>query len=169
MSRGIEEDILRLEITADVQHWSTPRTARDSPVHNVVLVEVFQRENQFGDVEPRPILAEPSLLLEMPKEFSPALVVGNKVQLLFRLEREFEAHEEWALERSLEDLPLADSMCDLFLRHNLLFGEHLHGVDSAGVLLSHLEDAAKSPAADQLQELKVGGFKVDFALHAASA
>jgi hypothetical protein len=60
-------------------------------------------------------------------------------------------------------------MRDLFLRHDLLLGEDLHGVDSAGVLLAHLEDAAKSPAADQLQEFKVGGFEVDFALHAASA
>jgi hypothetical protein len=169
MSSGIEEDILRLEIAADDQHWSTPRTGRDSPVHNVVLVEMFQRENQFGDVEPRPILAESSFLLEVPEKLSPALVVGNKVQLLFRLERKLEADEEGALQRSLEDLPLADSMRDLFLRHNLLLGEHLHGVDSAGVLLSHLKDAAKSPAADELQEFKVGGFEVDFALRTVSA
>jgi len=48
-------------------------------------------------------------------------------------------------------------VCDLLLERNLALGEHLHGVDTLGVLLAHLKDATKGAASDELKILKVVG------------
>ena len=59
----------------------------DVPVHNVVLVQVLQCQDQFRNIEPRPVLTKPPFLLQMPKQLPTALVVGHKVELFLCLER----------------------------------------------------------------------------------
>ena len=66
------------------------------PVHDVVLVEVFERKDQFGDVEPRTLLAEPRLLLQMPEQLATALEICDEIQVCLRLEGELQADEEGA-------------------------------------------------------------------------
>lgn len=121
---------------------------------------MLQSERELSNVEPRPILAEPSFLLQMPEQLASTLVVGDEIQLLLRLERKLEADEEWAFKTALQDFALADSVCDLLLGDNLLLGQHFHGVNTAGVLLSDLEHTTEGTATDELEELEVCGPQV---------
>lgn len=129
---------------------------------------MLEGKDQFSDVEPRAVFAEPSLFLQMPEKLPTALVVGDKVQLLLRLERELEADEEWTFQTPLQDLALANRVRDFLLGHNLLLAEHLHGVDTPGVLLADLEHATESASANQLEELEIPGLQVRLGLRAVS-
>ena len=91
----------------------------------------------------------------MPKQLSPALEIRHEIQIRIRLEREFQANEERAVQRPLEDLALPNRMRNLLLRNDLALREHLHRVDPLRVLLPHLEDTPERPSADELQELEV--------------
>lgn len=93
----------------------------------------------------------------MPEEFSAAFKVRYQIQICIGLEAEFEADEEWRVEALLQYLAFADCVRDFLLCDDLLFREDLHRVYAACILLSHLEYSAKSPAADELQELEIAG------------
>ena len=56
------------------------------PIHDVVLVEVHEGENELRDVEPGTLLRESRLLLEMPEQLAAALEVRHEVQVGLRLE-----------------------------------------------------------------------------------
>jgi len=163
MSRRIQQYILGLQITISISFLPVQYIS-NSPVNDIVFVQMLQRQDQFRDIEPRSILAKPSLLLKVPKQLSTTLVVRHEIQLFLCLEREFESDEERALERPLEDLPLADSMCHFLLRDNLLLREHFHGVYPTCVLFAYLEDTTECPSSDELEEFKFAGFEVDSAL-----
>jgi hypothetical protein len=125
---------------------------------------MLQSEHQLGNVEPCSVLAEPSFLLQVPKEFSTALVVGDKVQLLFGLERKLESDKEWAFQAPLQDLALSDRMGDLLLGDDLTLREYLHRINSSSVLLSDLEDTTERSSTDEFQEFEVGWLEVGFVL-----
>jgi hypothetical protein len=134
------------------------------PVHDVILVQVLQRQDQLRYVKPRAVLAESALLLQVPKQLAATLVIGDKVKLFLRLERKFEADEEGTFQGALQNLALANGVRDLLLCHNLLFREHLHRIDTASILFAHLENAPKGAAADELEKVKVGRFEVNLVL-----
>jgi hypothetical protein len=136
----------------------------NSPIDDIILVEMLQRQHQLGNIEPRPLFRKPTLLLQVPEELPPALVVRHKIELLLRLERELEADEEGALERGLKDTALADGVGDLLFGDDLLLGEDLHGVDPFGVALADLEDAAEGASANELEKLEVARGEVLFGL-----
>lgn len=52
---------------------------------------MFQREDQFRDIEACSFFAEPRFSLEMPEKLATALEVGHEVQIGVRLERKLEA------------------------------------------------------------------------------
>lgn len=143
MACRVQKNVLRLQVS----------------VYNVVLVKMFQSKDQLGNIEPCPIFAETTFLLQMPEEFTTALVVGDKVQLGISLEREFQSNKEWTFQRALEDLAFANGVRDFLLRNDFLLGENLHGVDSTSILLANLEDSAKSPSTNEFKEFKVGRFE----------
>lgn len=84
MSRRVEQDIFRFQVPVPGQHWPDGRS-RYSPVYNVILVQMLEREHEFRHVKPRSCLGKPALLLEMPKELSATLVIGDEEQVLLRL------------------------------------------------------------------------------------
>lgn len=135
-----------------------------SPVHNVILVQVLQREDQLGNVKPRPGLGKPAFLLQVPEQFPSALVVCDKEQVILCLEAEFQPDEEGRIERLLQDLALSDRMRDLLLCDDILLGQHLHGVDTFRVPFPNLEDFAKRSPSDQFEDLEILGREVDLAL-----
>lgn len=57
----------------------------------------------------------------------------------------------------LQNLTLANRVCNLLLCDDLLLREDLHSIDAPRVLLSHLEDPAERPTPDKLEEFKVAG------------
>jgi len=73
MTSGVEEDVFRFEI----------------PIDDVEFVQVFESEDEFGDVKLGTILSEPGFSLEMPKELATALEIGDEIELSFCLETEF--------------------------------------------------------------------------------
>lgn len=173
VARGVKEDVLGLQITVEEDRGQREfrviddaryNKQRNSPVHDIVLVQMLKREHQFRDVESCPLLRKLCFPLEMIEELSTALEICHQVQMALALEREFEADEEGALERALQNLALADRMCHFLLCDDLLLREDLHRVDSLRVLFPHLEDLAKCAAADKLQEVKVARVQVALVL-----
>ena len=131
MAVGIQQDILRFEISID----------------DVVLMQVLQRQDQLGDVEFGPMLVEVTVLLEVPEELPTRHEVRNEVEVGGGLEGELQAHDEGRVRggRAHEDVAFAHGMGHLFLLHDDLLGQHLHGVDALRVLfpnLIHLSEGA---------------------------
>lgn len=181
MTGRVEEDVLGFEIpeqkrrqndsnqlsttsNTNSNNRGTKGKPENSPVDDIVLVQMLQRQHQLSDVKPRPLLREPPLLLKMPEQLASTLVVRNEVELLLRLEAELESDEERAFEGGLKDLPFSDGVSDLLLGYNLLLGEDLHGVDSLGVSFPNLEDSSERSSTDELEELEVPRGKVSLAL-----
>ena len=127
------------------------------PVHDVVLVKVFERKDQFGDVEPRTLLAEPRLLLQMPEQLATALEICDEIQVCLRLEGELQADEERAFQGTLENLPLADCMCDFLLLDDLALREDLHCIYALRIAFPDLEHTTERSPPNQLEELEVAG------------
>lgn len=130
MSVGIEKDVLRFEIS----------------VHDAVVVEMLKRENKLGDVELGAVLLEFAFLLKMPEELTTGHVVGDEVEIRRRLEGELEPHDEGRVRRRCphKDIALSYRVCNFLLLDNDLLGQHLHGVDTTGILLAHLVDLTES-------------------------
>jgi hypothetical protein len=99
MSCSIQQDVLGLQVTIPLV--GPVGVSQNSPVDNVVLVQMLQSQDKLGNIEPRSVFAEPTLLLQMPEKFSSALVIGHKVQFFLRLEGEFQSDEERTLEGTL--------------------------------------------------------------------
>ena len=81
---------------------------------------MLQSKHQFGDVEPRSLLTEASFLLKMPKEFPATLKIRYKIEVRIGLEAELKPDQEWRVQRTLQNFPFADSVCDLLLSNDLL-------------------------------------------------
>ena len=64
-------------------------------VDDTVLVEAFERQQDLGGVELRPLLREPLLPAEMVEELAPIQKVDDKIQLLACLERVVKLDNEW--------------------------------------------------------------------------
>jgi hypothetical protein len=140
----------------------SPQT--DIPVDNIVFVKVLECENQFGDIESSSILTESSLLLQMPEKLSSAFIVGDEIELLLGLEREFETNKERAFQTSLQDLSFSDRMSDFLLGDNFPLGQDLHGIDTASILLSHLENTAECTPTNEFEKFEIGWLEMDFVL-----
>lgn len=79
---SVKQDILGFQIPEEKcqgDAGGSKRRRKVSPVDNVVLVEVFEGQDQLGDVKPRPLLTESGLLLQVPEKFATALKVSHKV------------------------------------------------------------------------------------------
>ena len=70
----------------------------NSPVHNIVFVQMFEREDQLGNVEPGSGLGESTLLLQVPEQFSSTLVIRDEKEVILGLETEFQPDEEGRVE-----------------------------------------------------------------------
>lgn len=125
------------------------------PVDDIVLVEVFEGEGEFCDVETSALLGEAGLALEMPKELTSTLKVSDKIEFRVRLEAKLEADEERRVEGTLKDLALTNGVCDFLLGDDLLFGQNLHGVYTPCVYFANLEDFAKGADTDELEKLEI--------------
>ena len=70
----------------------------NSPVHNIVFVQMFEREDQLGNVEPGSGLGKSTLLLQVPEQFSSTLVIRDEKEVILGLETEFQPDEEGRVE-----------------------------------------------------------------------
>ena len=91
----------------------------------------------------------------MPEQLPTTLEICDEVQVRLGLERELQADEEGALERSLQNLALADRMGNLLLLHDLALRQNLHGVYPLRVLLANLKDLAEGTTSDEFEEFEV--------------
>lgn len=129
------------------------------PINNIVLVQMLQCQHQLGDVEPSPLLREPCLLLQMPKELSSTLEVSDEIQVRVCLEGKLQADEEWTVQRPLENLTLSDGVGYFLLCDDLTFGEDFHRIDTFGISLPDLEDSAEGASTNKLEEFEVSWSK----------
>jgi len=125
------------------------------PVDDIVLVEVFEGEGEFCDVETSALLGEAGLALEMPKELTSTLKIRDKIELGVSLEAKLEANEERRVERTLKDLALTNGVCNLLLGDDLLFGQDLHGVYTSCVDFADLENFAEGADANELKKFEI--------------
>lgn len=92
-----EKDVVELEIAAPALSVSLQnpgeRGNENAPVHDPVLVEVLEREEDFGSVELGSSRRE-LLPLDVEHEISSRHVLHDKVDASFRLEARVEAEEE---------------------------------------------------------------------------
>jgi hypothetical protein len=78
----IDQNVFRLQITID----------------NLEAVQALQSAKQFGCVEARSVDIKSLLPLEVMEELSAIHKGQYQVQLLRRLERELEGHDEWIID-----------------------------------------------------------------------
>lgn len=125
---------------------------------------MLQRKHKFRNIEPCPLLREPRLLLQMPKQLPTTLKVCNQIQFRIRLEAKLERHKERAFEAGLKDFAFADGMRHFLLCDNFALGEDFHSVYALSVFLANLEDAAKGTTANEFEEFEIARCKSSFGL-----
>jgi len=114
----IEKDVLGLQITVD----------------DVETVQALQSAQQFSGVEPSSVDIEPLFLLQMVEELSTVDKGQNKIQLLWRLERELQRNDEGVVDLG-QNRPFGKSMRDFGSGNDVCFANGLEGVDSVRVFL----------------------------------
>lgn len=70
MTSGIEENVLGLEIAID----------------DIVLVEVLEGKDEFGNVESGALFGKAGFALEMPKELAAGFEICDEIELCICLE-----------------------------------------------------------------------------------
>jgi len=169
VSCSVEEDVLWLQIA---RNHNQPTNAqrkipKNSPINNIILVQMLQRQHQLGNIKLCPLLTKPRLPLQMPKQLAPTLKIRHKIQIRIRLETKLEANKEGTLQGPLQDLALPDCMRHLLFGDDFLFGEHFHGVDALGVAFADLENFAERASADEFEEFEIAGGERAFGLFVA--
>jgi len=96
------------------------RLKSGAPIYDVILVEMFECQDKFRDIESCAFLAELGLFLEMPKQFSSTFEIRDEIEISIRLETEFEPNQERGCQGLLEDFPLAYGVRNLLLSDDLL-------------------------------------------------
>jgi hypothetical protein len=166
VASSVQQDVFRFQVTTDDECGRTSQPFSQSttkswyphsPVHNVILVQVLECEDELGNIKPRPGLGKSAFLLQVPEQLSSALVIRDKEQVVFRLEAEFQPDEEGRVQGLLQDLAFTDSMRDLLFRDDILLGQHLHRVDPLRVTFPDLENLSERAASDKLEDFKVLG------------
>jgi hypothetical protein len=114
----VKKDILGLEITVD----------------NLETVQALERTQQLGGVEPGAVNVKSLLSLQVVEQLSTIDKCENKVQLLGRLEREFQRNNERVI-----DLCQHGSLCkgvgDFGSGDDMSLADGLEGVNSACIFL----------------------------------
>ena len=118
MASVIEKNVLGFQIT----------------VNDVETVQALQSAQQFSCIEPSSVDVKPLFLLQMVEELSAVDKRQNKIQLLWRLEREFQWNDEGVVDLS-QNRPFGESMRDFGSGNDVCFANSLEGVDSVRVLL----------------------------------
>lgn len=118
MTSIIEENILGLEVTVD----------------DLEAMQAFKRTQQLCSIEPGAVDVKSLFSLQVVEQLSTVDECENKVQLLRRLEREFQGNDE-----RIVDLCQHGSLCkgvrDFGSGNNVSLANCLQGVDSAGIFL----------------------------------
>lgn len=110
-----------------------------APVNDVEAVKMLKSQEQLGSIIPRPSLVELSFPLQVVEQLSSVDECQYEVQLLFRLEGEFQRHNERAVDLG-EHGPLGECMRDFGTRDNVRLSNRLESVDSESVPFSHLHN-----------------------------
>ena len=153
-----QQHVLGLEVAA------SERERVCEPVDDAHLVQVLQREGDFRGVEARALLAELARLAEVVEQLAAGTVVQHEVQLVLLgvsaedktdgLERVLHTHDEWMIDLA-EDVALRLRVLDLVLLLDHCLVQHLHRINLALPVFSHLEHLSEAALPDYLQDLKV--------------
>lgn len=122
----VDEDVFGLEVAVD----------------DVELVQVLERAEQLGGVEPAALLVEAALTLEVVEELATVDERQAQVQLLGTLKRELERDDERVVDLG-QHRSLGERVRHLAARDNVRLAESLERVDPTSVLLANLHDLAK--------------------------
>jgi len=95
VSSVVEQNVLRLEISVD----------------DIESVKMFKRQQQLRCVIPRPCLVEFAFPLQVVEQLASVHECQDQVELLFRLEGEFEGDDERAIDLR-EDCPFRKCVRD---------------------------------------------------------
>lgn len=148
-----------------------------------VRVEVAEGCGELGGVEARARLGEGALPLQVEEQLAAVHVVEHEVQLVARLERVVQAHEERVVQVAQQHVALAHDVRLLVPLHDHLLLQHLcsggeerggeesrmwsvrascwawlvylHGVDALLLAVAREQHLAEAALADHLQELEV--------------
>lgn len=105
----VDQDVLQLDVPVDDAQLQKRKTksADSDPPHSETttnLVQLLERHDDLGDVDPDLVLGKVLLVVQMRKQFAPAHVVQDDVQLGVRLEGVVHRHQERRALDRLEDL-----------------------------------------------------------------
>ena len=123
------------------------------PVDDVELMQVLERAQQLGGIEPAALLVEPTLALQVVKELSAIDEGEDEVEFLGVLERELERDDERVVDLG-EDGALGEGVRHLGPRDNVRLADRLERVDPPRVLLAHLHHLAERALADHLEQVE---------------
>ena len=145
---------------------------RDAPVDDVEHVQVLERAEELGGVEPAPVLVELALALEVVEQLSAVHCVDHQrqshkdgagarrteghdeVELVRVLERELEGDDERVVHER-EHGALREDVRDLArARGDVRLADRLERVHALGVLLADLHDLAEGALADDLEQVE---------------
>lgn len=127
----------------------------NSPVYDVIFMQMFQCKDQLGDIKACSFFCESRLLLQMPEQFSPTLEVRDQVKITLCLKAELQPYKERRFQTPFQDFPLSDCMSDFFLRYNFFLGKDLHSIYPLRILFPDLEDFTERSATNQFQKFEV--------------
>src|SRR5882757_2488917 len=134
----IQEDILGLQVTID----------------DVEPVQMFQRTEQLGGVEPAPVLIELSFPLQVIEQLSAVHKAHHEVQFVWGLERKFEGDDERVVHQS-ENGPLGKDMGNLSgARGDVGFSDRLESVYPLSVFLADLHYLTERTLADHFEKIE---------------
>lgn len=114
----IEQNVLGLQIT----------------VNDIESVQALQCAKQLSGIESCAVDVESLLFLQVVEQLASVDKGQHKVQLLWRLEREFERYNEGVVDLG-QNRSLGERMCDFGARDDVSLADGLQGVDSMCVLL----------------------------------
>lgn len=125
------------------------------PVNDIKLVHVLQCQGDLRRIEPSSGFREFTKLTEVEEELPPSTVIQDKIQLILGLKRHIQAHDEGVLDIA-QYIPLGLCMLHLIPLNDILLLQHFHGINLAGITLTHQEHLTKTPLTNDLSQDRDG-------------
>mmetsp|Transcript_21201 Transcript_21201/g.46764 ORF Transcript_21201/g.46764 Transcript_21201/m.46764 type:complete len:209 (-) Transcript_21201:162-788(-) len=138
MTVCIEKHVLGLEVTIDDVHG----------------VKVRNAEQDLRAVETTPRLRETTCAAQVVEELSARAKLKHEVELRWRLKGIVQVDDE-GMCHSLQDVPLGLRVLNLVPLQDVVFPEHLHGIDGLVLVVPDEHDLAIGTFANDLEQLEI--------------
>lgn len=127
-------------------------------INEAKMMEIFERQNDLGSIKAHGILLQPllRLALQHAEELSTGAILHDEAQSIGGLKGRVHGNNEGMISGS-ENFTLGHDTLDLVALNHLLLGEHLHSVETVGILEANEIHLANAAAAEQFEACEMLG------------